>query len=202
MSLPELGPPNLFREMPLELGLFEHASESPTTPDRKGLPRGSATQFGRQCSRHAKIVGWHPLPDNIKHITFGAHQLRVSGDPSRSHGPSLFFISGWLLLPKLTVDEGRAQTAGFLSECRLLQIPAAAVIGLLRLRPEASPSLIRCRGDAARLQINVFRCVGSASLCHPHTAHARGSRPMSIRALHTYTVFYSIHRIDFFLPPE
>ena len=57
----------------------------------------------------------------------------------------------------LTIYEGRAQTAGFLFDCRrLLQIPAAAVIGLLLLRPEGFPLLIRCRADAARPQINVF----------------------------------------------
>ncbi len=100
----------------------------------------------------------------------------------------------------MAVNKGRAQTADFLFDCRLLQIPAAAVIGLLRLRPESSPFLIRCRADAARLQINVFRCVGSASLCQPHTAHARGSRPMPNSYL-AYTVFCilcRIHQLDFF----
>ena len=76
----------------------------------KGLPRGSATQFGRQCSRHAKIGGWHPLSDNIKHITFRAPQLRVFGDPSRSHGPPLsllykVFPTGFCSQSRLTGKE-------------------------------------------------------------------------------------------------
>jgi hypothetical protein len=91
----------------------------------------------------------------------------------------------------IAVVAARAQTAG--SVCpgllqnhisSLHQLPKRIVIGLLGIRPEALPLPIR-RRRRRKLQINVFRCVGSAGLPllakqtrHPSrlAAQARGSR--------------------------
>jgi hypothetical protein len=69
------------------------------------------------------------------------------------------------------------------------------VIGLIQTRPQAFPLPIRRKGRRSKLQIDVFRCVGSASSCQMRTAphgraQARGSTPTPQSFLTVYLARY------------
>lgn len=57
-----------------------------------------------------------------------------------------------------------------------IEIPERMVIGRIRTRPQAFPPPIRRESGRSKLQIDVFRCVGSSSLCQCAPLHGRTSQ--------------------------
>ena len=142
--------------------------------------------FHLSCTTTLAGIRLRPLVSS--HVPHHNRPSRLGDSHLRPRSPRI--ENATAAVTYITVVASRAQTAGSVcpgllqkTSALCIETPKRMVIGLIQTRPQAFPPPIRRKGRRSKLQIDVFRCVGSASSCQMRTAphgraQARGSIPL------------------------